>query len=461
MTTLVIIGLILTIFTGFFLVNCISTKFSLTEKIGLSFPIGICLETIMMLIMDQLNISMVAKHLIISQITLLVLLSALTFILTKKEFFASIVHSFKQTYKSLNLVWLMFIVLIVGLEYANFSRCMYFPPNDRDSLCAFVTVGVVTAQEHTYKGMSLFDAAYYPDSHGSANYTSYAPMLQLGIAYFYTLGAESSKALPGFMFLFFLIAFYGVVKRCTTKTGAAITTFLMMSSPEFIGFSAITITNVIQAVFASLGIIYLALYLKGRSNKDLYLSGILLGLNMWCRTEGIVFIGAAMIILLIDTLRKKTFKTSLICLALSILPAAFWYFFMIRNNMTTDSIAITRLFWDSSKMSTITGAMWGLFKNEDYYGITFLIFAIMLIADGWFVWKKKDNIALLSMFILATIFYCLILYHIDYKWDSITNVLQYSSKRFLFCFVPIAWFFSSTNYIADKALRKLDKVLSL
>ena len=35
-----------------------------------------------------------------------------------------------------------------------------------------------------------------------------------------------------------------------------------------------------------------------------------------------------------------------------------------------------------------------------------------------------------------------VLYQVDYQWDSIQNVLDFSAKRFLFCFVPMAWLFS-------------------
>jgi hypothetical protein len=38
--------------------------------------------------------------------------------------------------------------------------------------------------------------------------------------------------------------------------------------------------------------------------------------------------------------------------------------------------------------------------------------------------------------------YVTVLYQVDYQWDSIQNVLDFSAKRFLFCFVPMAWFFS-------------------
>ena len=49
------------------------------------------------------------------------------------------------------------------------------------------------------------------------------------------------------------------------------------------------------------------------------------------------------------------------------------------------------------------------------------------------------------MILISSALYMIALYQIDYKWDSIQNVLAYSAKRFLFCFVPMAWFYAMSN----------------
>lgn len=59
-------------------------------------------------------------------------------------------------------------------------------------------------------------------------------------------------------------------------------------------FSSLSATNVIHAVSASLGIIYIALWTKYKSQEDLLLGSLLLGLNIWTRTDGIVFVLGAL-----------------------------------------------------------------------------------------------------------------------------------------------------------------------
>jgi hypothetical protein len=53
------------------------------------------------------------------------------------------------------------------------------------------------------------------------------------------------------------------------------------------------------------------------------------------------------------------------------------------------------------------------------------------------------------------------LYHIDYKWDSIQQVLAYSAKRFLFCFIPLVWYYALTNRWAVTLFARADRFLAL
>ena len=148
-----------------------------------------------------------------------------------------------------------------------------------------------------------------PQIHNAGSYIVYAPMVQLSYAFVYLLGAETSKLIPALIYLSFLIAFYGCMKRVINKTGSAIAVFFMMITPEMFAFSSLSATNVIHAVSASLGIIYIAIWFKYREKKDLYLGALSLGLNIWTRTDGIVFILAALFVITIDAIIKKTWKS--------------------------------------------------------------------------------------------------------------------------------------------------------
>ncbi|MDR0507617.1 MAG: hypothetical protein LBH32_12510 [Dysgonamonadaceae bacterium] len=51
----------------------------------------------------------------------------------------------------------------------------------------------------------------------------------------------------------------------------------------------------------------------------------------------------------------------------------------------------------------------------------------------------------LIIMLLSLIFYVILVYQINYLWDSIENIMSYSCKRYIFCFVPLAWFYIASS----------------
>ena len=453
------LAILFTYIIGLSTINALSFHFSRTEKLGLAFPIGIGIQTLLMLVIDFMGLPL--NTTIISLASIFFMIGPVFLLYKRKEEgIACCKRLFKLDYKKYNLLWLFLIGIIAYFEYMNFAKCMYLPTFDRDSLAGFDTIGYVIAQEHTFHNLSLFNLDYMPHMHNAGSYISYIPMIQLSYAYVYLFGAATSKIIPALMYLSLILAFYGSLKRMIGHTGSAFITFLMMITPEMIAFSSLSATNAIHAVYASLGIIYIALWIKKREKKDLYMGSLLLALNLWTRMDGIAFIGAALLIVLIDSLRNKQFR-NLVPVALTLLPALLWGIFSKVYGLTSESIAILHPFWDKEKANLICQNFYQLFTNTQYYGYTFAALVVSLLANSWFLFKKKNNIALLTMFITAALLYMTSLYQVNYIWDSINNVLAYSAKRFLFCFVPIAWYYAASNEWCQRLCKKLDSFLSL
>lgn len=454
------LGIILTCLNGILLTALVGSRFSWTERIGLSFPLGMTLQTIVMALLDLLHIPLTATSVLLGG---LLLFALLLFVVWRFRGIDSLrlTPAMLDDWRQANLVWVLLLLIIGYCEYMNFSKCIFFPPSDRDSLAAFDTLGFVAAHDHTYMRMSLFDADYNPSIHRAGGSIAYAPFVQLSYAYVYLLGAETSKAIPALMYLFFVVAFYGILRRNTGKTLAALATLFMMMAPEMLAFSSLSATNVMQAIFASLGIAYTASWLRSRHDHELYAGALLLGANMWCRNEGIVFIGAACIVLLIDCIRRKSYRKGWYFTGLALLPAVIWFVYMKVGGLYTEGMAITRLFWDGEKAGLIVKGFWDLFAAPLYYGWTFPAFALFVVANLWFMVKSRDNLPLLGMILLSLLFYGLVIYHVDYVWDSIQNVLAYSSKRFFFCFVPMCWYFIATTRIARTGSDYIERYLSL
>ncbi|MDR1096607.1 MAG: glycosyltransferase family 39 protein [Tannerella sp.] len=443
----------------------ISSKFTLGEKAGLSFPAGIFFVTLIMLLMDAVSIPLTRGSILTGLSVFVVGLIMWTAYRWRKNLaslsLASLRKPFSFTFGEINAVWILFVVLIVYVEFLNFQKCIFWPPYDGDSLAGFETIGYIISQEHTLKGLSIFQEDYMAGIHTGVSYSTYAPLVQLSYAFVYMLGAETSKIIPGLMYAFFLFAFYSVSKRIMKKTAAAIITFLVLLTPEMLAFSSLSMTNVIHAVYASLGIVYLTVWLRERKKKDLYLSAALLAMNGLCRMEGVVFIGAASCILFADTLSKKNYRDFAVYVLIAVSGFAIWNVFMKLNGIYADSIIITKPFWDTHKASTIWKYMLDLYESTTYYGITFIAFVAGFFINLILLIRKRDNLYLLSTILLAMMFYVVLLYQIDYIWDSIENVLSFSAKRFMFCFIPLLWYYTGSNGTVIWAMNKAERFLSL
>lgn len=465
--------LILIFIIGFMLLSSMARRSSLLEKVGFALPIGMAAVTLAMLLMDWAHIALTRTSMTILTLTLL-----LTAVAANGKTLIAMVHkrpslhfSFnKLHFKWFNLLWLLMLMGVIWLEYVNLSKCLIYPTYDRDSMAAFDTFGYVCAQEGTYLRMSLFDADYIPSLHHAGSAMSYVPMLPLSYAYLYIYGAATSKAIPALIYLGFLFGLYGLCRRRLTHTASMLVLLGVILTPEMTSFASHSITNVMHACVASAAIIYLCLWLERREPFDLRLMALMLAINVWMRAEGVVFIGVALIFIFIsliknrtstplpsaegESIRPKSQWWTIALPVLAVLPFLLWTVCSSTCGLASESTLITHPFWDGDKLLTVWRGVYGLLGGSDYYGWTFNIALIMLHVHIFYaIYLRLRHQPLrpeglsLSHYLIWTIMigiagYVTVLYQVDYQWDSIQNVLDFSAKRFLFCFVPMAWFFS-------------------
>ena len=124
--------------------------------------------------------------------------------------------------------------------------------------------------------------------------------------------------------------------------------------------------------------------------------------------------------------------------------------------MGSVQIIIFKPFWDSEKVGTILREAWRLFSSHQYYGLTFITFAIAVIINVVNIFKKGDHAITLTVTLLSLTFYTVLVYQIDYVWDSLVNVMRHSYKRYLFCFVPLAWFYVAAGKSVNVIFRQID-----
>jgi hypothetical protein len=436
---MLITGLMLSALLGLAILLSISRQLSRTELIGLSFPVGIGVQTFLMVCLDFIGIRLTAMSVVSVSVLLLAGLCAWLYVRreTLREWRASV---FVIKAPKVTWLWVAAVVALTVAGVMNLAKTLYYPTFDVDSVVGFNLMGMAVAHEGTIKGLSLYnDVNYAP--HDMDLYKTYTPLSQLSYAYVYLLGAATSKSFNALIFVSLIFAFYGVTRRFATHTLTAVTTFLMILTPEMLGFSSMSGTNFTHAVYASLGLLFFAAWYYGKIPSLLWISALLLMLNVWARNEGLAFVGAACCLLCWHSVRTKQYKTLLLfalsCLSLFI----FWNIFLKINHMEIKQLIIFKPYWDAVKAGILWREMWALFTNPVYYGVIFIAFPLIALSNLWHVIRKSDHVITLLLILLAWIFYTVLVYQIDYIWDTLENVMRYSYKRFLFSFMPLLWFY--------------------
>lgn len=458
---MIILGISLSILIGLAIMLAISTRFTLLEYLSLAFPLGMGLQTFLMSLLDWSNIGItLGGTTTISLIALAGLLFLVFRNLKKDPEFLSRCSLKNVKLPKPNLVWILFTFLILWFEGMNFYKTVFFPSFDTDSIRGFNFVGMAIAAEGTLKGLSLFNSPNY-NFQSDAGLAAYTPFAQLSYAYVYLFGAMASKIVNALMYLSFLGIFYALLKRVTTHTAAAIFTFMMMITPEMLAFSALSGINLLHAVYACSGLLIAVLWFDKKDPKLLILSALLLSMNCFTRNEGIVFSGMASLLVFYRFFTKDIdWKKSLAFFVTAFFGFIYWTLFLKANHIHSGSdLIITKLFWDGDKIATMYRELKPLYLNTLYYGIGVVVFGLMLLGNLWNLFRKGDQVALVVATLGVMFLYTLIIYQIDYVWDSIENVLRYSYKRFFFSFIPLMWFYIATNGITIWATKKSDNLL--
>lgn len=458
---MIILGIILSLLIGLAIMLAVSFKFTLLEYISMAFPLGIGIQTFLMSLLDWSNIGITLGGTILIS---LVALAAFLWIASRRlkkepDFFTQLsLKRFKLPKP--NIVWILFILLLVWFESMSFYRTIFFPSFDTDSIRGFNFVGMAIAAEGTLKDLSLFNSPNY-NFQSNAGLASYTPFAQLSYAYVYLFGAMASKIINAMMYLSFLGIFYSMLKRVTTHTAAAIFTFMMMITPDMLAFSALSGINVLHAIYACTGMLLTVLWFNSKDSKLLIIAAIMLSMNCFTRNEGIVFSGMASLLVLYRLFTKDiNWKQSLAFVFTAFFGFIYWAIFLKANSIHSGSdLIITKLFWDEAKISTMYQELKPLYLNSMYYGIGIYAFFGMVLLNLWNTIRKGDQLALLIVTLGVIFLYTFLIYQIDYVWDSIQNVLRYSYKRFFFSFIPLMWFYVASVGITKWVTQRADNLL--
>ena len=435
-----LLGIVIAFIFGFSFLNFFIGKFSFLEILGLSFPAGLGIITILMFLLDVAGINLSAKNLLIVIIASIVLLNYRVFI--KPGEIISEIKSIKLKsfffVGKFNLVWFLLSVAVILVLIGISIKSLFWPTAASDSLSSFDLYGRIIAIEG-----KMLNSLIYEKSVGWG--AAYPPLYALGLAYSYIFGFEMSKIIPTLFFISFAISFYALLIKNGSSIGAIIATFFMVLSPELLGQSAINTPSVPQAMYGSLGIIAIFTWHQTKENKYLLLSVLLLALNAWIRSEGIVYIGAAFLFYAYIQIPKKEFLKPLLFLVATLLPFIAWQVFLkvhsdlMHQFVQAEIMLKPRI--DTEYLSQIYKWTKTNFFHNIYFGITIYAFFGAIFINLIAVYKKKDSLVKLALVLIPLFAYLLLLNQLKLNADTIAGIMRSSSKRFFFGIVALMWFY--------------------
>lgn len=452
---MIIFGIVLVFLLGISIINFISKNFTILEKIGLSFLVGIGIETVFMFILDIIQIDFNSNLLIIITIFFIIIIN----IINRPD----IIHTAKKlkkqnlNVKKLNLIWIIVFLLICFFLYASATKSLYWPTFAYDNVAGYDLMGKVIASEGRIDN-SLFEINNSPIS-GSAKRCIYPPLVSGSFAFAYLFGLKTSKIISSLFFIFFVISYYVALRLLVNKTNAIIFTFFVVVTPEMYAFSSLSTTNLPSAFFASLSIIYIFLWINKRKTKYLIIGSLLMGLNIWTRTDAIVFNISGFLLILFYSLKEKRWKSLLLYSIISFIPFFAWNIFVKLSFNAAQNVFIKKLFWNPNKFSAIIQWINKLVFNTNLYGIAFYALIISIIINIKYLFKEKNSIILI-LFFLSLGIYTFLFYQMDNNIMSpLNSMMKNSYRRGLFCFIPIIWFYVSTNSTVKLLFNKYERFL--
>ncbi|MBN2367279.1 MAG: glycosyltransferase family 39 protein, partial [Calditrichaeota bacterium] len=252
------------------------------------------------------------------------------------------------------------------------------------------------------------------------------------------------------------IIFHQVLSRFLSPSGAALLTFFLVFTPEMFAHASLSLTNLPGAAFVCGGSLFLYLWWKEEKSSHLIISGLMFGLNVWTRSDGIVFSVAAVFIMFLITIRKKMYLPLIFHGLLSVLPFIVWQVYLkIVIHAASIERFRTYLFWDEERFSYMVKTIYLLVTSTNLYGLSFYIFAIALIANIRYL---KSNWPLLATILFSFLLYTFMFYQIDPETqDSIQTMMTASYKRGLFYFIPMILFYSGITPLSRKLFAVLDR----
>ena len=419
---------------------------------GLSYPVGMGISSLFMFGLDLAGISITVTSVNIFNLLLILFLLILNrhkilFFIKEKQFRIRIS---RIDLRSVNYFWWFMLILLIIIVGANVMRNSYWPVYTYDSVAGYdLSAKIISAEGKLIT--SLFD-------HGiNLKRGVYPPLSSTAFAIPYMLGMESSKLTMSFFYISLLLSFYGFLLQYVNKTNALFFSLLLAITPELFGYSVLSNTNMPSVIYIGIGGLFFCRWFEERALSDCIIAGLLLGFNVWLRSDGIVFNIAVFLILLFDFMKLKTIKPLLIMSFLMLTPFIIWNLYLRFNlGIVTDRF-VDKMFWDPTRLRIIGAYLNRIIFSINLWGLNCCLFLVALIVN--FKKLKSKKVIVPIFYLLSLFLYLIVFYHLDpIKQDPIQSMMNNSFRRGYMVYMPLFLFYAADKTIFTKLFDRINQL---
>ncbi|MDX2197299.1 MAG: hypothetical protein NW207_12870 [Cytophagales bacterium] len=439
---------------GTLAVHVWAQSITLLEKLGLGLLIGLGYVTIMCVCMELIHIPINAGTI---GLCVAIPLTALSYYLYKNK----ITHTITDHDKvQLSIPFVLMLAFLIYIWYGISYKALYWPVAEYDSITGYDLHAKMIAREGTLK-TSIFTYPYH-SSYDLARFI-YPPLttVMFSLSYMEIDPIFNTKIMMLGLALSFIITFFALLRKYISDLWAMFFTIFTIITPEMFSHISLALTNLPNAIYTSLALLYLVIWLQDKKREHFIIAIVLLSISLLSRSDSIVYVLASALVIGIDCIKTRKYWIPLVVYTMVGFALFIGWNMYVKYYIGANAgdFFVKTLFWDSEKFTKIFSKAGGLMLGDGLlYGLTFYTFLIILALNFKDIVLQIRYLPILC--IVAWLLYTLLYYQIDYSFaGSIDAYLNASYKRGLFNIVPLCWYFVATSKFSQIMLEKANTFL--
>lgn len=440
------VGILTIYFTGASLLLRFGKNFSWKEMISFSFLLGIAAETFFMFLCDVTGFGFTRLVLFFASFAVIVFNYDL------------LIEYYQQKRKDIRLPSLspstmnytaaLLFGVILFLFYIITQKNLYWPTSEHDAIASFDKLGMVMAMEGKIK-ISLFQW----NLQGSGGI--YPPLFHGGIAYMYLFGAESPKIITTLFYVSLLLGFYAICKKYVSAINALFFTLLLEIVPELYAHAALLLGNLPTTANVAMAALTLFVALDKKDKNYLWLSAVLTSVALWTRNDIIGFAVAALLIVTIHYAKQKEWKTIALYAMVAFSSIIIWTLYLKFKIDIPQTSRFSGGFGsglggrlDTMLLYLIAMLTWlqhgKMPPGHMLYGLAFMLPMVIILLNAKNIKSDKPFVLLYTFVAFAIYFTVFLVINEKAQGAPISELMESSFKRGMFCFIPLLLFYAST-----------------